>query len=76
MTRRVVLVALADGRRWEIVAAASYAASEAARLLADGATTVRCYEGRRMRWERASPLASERSAMAMQAATDGEKRSA
>ena len=52
MTRRVVLVVVCDGRRWEVVALASDAPAEAARLIDEGAATVRCYEGRRLRWER------------------------
>ena len=49
---RVVLVVVCEGRRWEVVAALSEAPAEAARLLSEGAATVRCYEGRRLRWER------------------------
>ena len=49
---RVVLVVVYEGRRWEVVAALSEEPADAARLLNEGAATVRCYEGRRIRWER------------------------
>lgn len=73
MTRRVVLVALAEGRRWEIVEDAMRAETRADDLLAEGAQVVRCYEGRRRKWERSSPLASERSAAATKTAKTKEK---
>ena len=58
----VVLVAVADGRRWEIVEDARRAETRANDLLAEGAQVVRCYEGRRWKWERRAVVEEKRSA--------------